>query len=316
MSETQAIAEKQDLAPKAELEGGGAVAAIVPRTLEEMFRVAKMIYESGMYPESYQVKGPDAARATAARLMIGIMKGSEVGFPPISALQHIAVINNRPCIWGDGAKALIEKSGLVEDFIETLEGEPDTDQWTAICKIKKHGNETPIERCFSWGDAKRAGLLSKQPWKLYPQRMLKMRARSWAIRDGFSECLSGLQLQEEIEDMPLRDISPPDTSFLDDAIEHHGDEPISSTEEMPETAVAGETPTPPEEWEPDDWKAWLEGALADIDDFTDEAIMREWYGRIVEPNVKLNADKMRNEGVRAEDAYKKRLAELQPDAEG
>jgi hypothetical protein len=49
-------------------------------------------------------------------------------------------------------------------------------------------------------DAKRAGLLGKDNWKNYPRRMLQMRARSWALRDCFSDVLLGMRLAEELQD--------------------------------------------------------------------------------------------------------------------
>jgi len=40
--------------------------------------------------------------------------------------------------------------------------------------------------------------------------MLKMRARSWTLRDGFADVLKGLHQREEAEDMP-----PIDTPFVE-----------------------------------------------------------------------------------------------------
>jgi hypothetical protein len=205
------IAKRPDRKP--ELVAGGQVMAIIPRTIDEVWRLSEIIVGAGLAPDSY--RGADN-KDTAKKVVVGIMKGAEVGLPPITALSSIAVINGRPSIWGDGAKALIENSGKVEDFKETLTGEILADDWTAVCEIKRKGQETPIVRQFSWADAKRANLIGKGPWKQYPQRMLQMRARSWAIRDGFSDCLSGLAIVEEARDMPpMKDVTP-DTSFLDD----------------------------------------------------------------------------------------------------
>src|ERR1700675_1915912 len=49
--------------------------------------------------------------------------------------------------------------------------------------------------------AEQARLTQKEgPWQSYPRRMLKMRARSWTIRDGFADVLRGLHIREEVDD--------------------------------------------------------------------------------------------------------------------
>ena len=70
----------------------------------------------------------------------------------------------------------------------------------ATCKITRPDG-TVIERQFSVEDARRAGLWGKAgPWTQYPDRMLQMRARGFASRDGAADALSGLYLREEVED--------------------------------------------------------------------------------------------------------------------
>lgn len=101
---------------------------------------------------------------------------------------------------------------------EWFEGEVGKPEWTAHCMMKRVGRETAFHQSFSYAQADRAKLLGKPgPWMAYPQRMLQMRARSWAIRDGFSDVLSGLGIVEEIQDLPSEDKNKAvDTNFLDD----------------------------------------------------------------------------------------------------
>jgi hypothetical protein len=52
---------------------------------------------------------------------------------------------------------------------------------------------------------------------VYAQMMLPMRARSWAIRDGFSDVLRGLGIVEEIQNLPSEAKNKAvDSQFLDD----------------------------------------------------------------------------------------------------
>jgi len=139
----------------------------------------------------------------------------------MQAVQNIAVINNRPSIWGDAALALVRASGLLEEFEEWKEGTEYTDGWTAYCKVKRHGDTKATIESFSWADAKRAKLTpadSSSPWTKYPKRMLQMRARSWPLRDKFTDVLKGLQIREEAPDIvPMRQTAK--GSYAPEAVE-------------------------------------------------------------------------------------------------
>lgn len=175
--------------PKAKpaLTTGNHVAAMVPNSIESAWRLSEVIAASGMAPKTY---GTDPNK-----IMVGMLAGMEIGLTPFAALQSIAVINGNPSLWGDGALALVLASNLVDDMDESDDGE------TATCIIKRIGRVTPIVRTFSMADAKRAGLAGKQgPWQTNPARMRQMRARGFAIRDGFPDVLKGLRIAEEVRD--------------------------------------------------------------------------------------------------------------------
>lgn len=176
--------------PRQSLSAGGKVCAIVPQSMDEAFRLAQAICAAGMAP-----RGMD----TPEKAMVAIMRGLEVGLTPMMALDKIAIVNGRPTIWGDGAIGLVRASGLCEYVNEYIDGEGDNR--IAVCKAKRKGELEPIERRFGVADAKRAGLWGKQgPWQQFPERMLQMRARAFALRDLFADVLGGLYLKEEIED--------------------------------------------------------------------------------------------------------------------
>ena len=99
--------------------------------------------------------------------------------------------------------ALVRASGLCTAVRETLEGSGPGD-WQAVCTLRRRGEARVIERRFSADDARRARLWGKPgPWSDYPQRMLQMRARAFALRDGFADVLGGLYLREELEGSEL-----------------------------------------------------------------------------------------------------------------
>jgi hypothetical protein len=173
------------------LKSGGAIAGIVPQSLDEAFRLANGIALSGLAP-----KGMDKPE----QVMVAIMTGMELGLPPMFAVQKIAVINGRPSIWGDAIPALLWGKGF--KLREWLTGEGD--KRVAHCEITRPTGDK-VERTFSVETAKEAGLWTKAgPWKQYPERMLQMRARGFAARDGAADVLGGLYVTEEL-DQPERD---------------------------------------------------------------------------------------------------------------
>ncbi len=225
-----------DITERAKLEAGADVSPIIPRTVEEVGRLADAVIAAGMVPKSYE--GPDA-KGTKAKIMIGIMKGLEVGFGPITALSTICIINNRPCLWGDGAVALCDRGGAVEWVKHWFAGEEGTDNWTAFYRIKRRGHDEPYRADFSVRDAKRAHLwnnVKRTPWIEYPQRMLLARARAFALREGFADFLMGLSIAEEAQDLPPEPAIKVNTDFLND-------EPrsLSATTEAPSNTIEDET---------------------------------------------------------------------------
>jgi len=86
---------------------------------------------------------------------------------------------------------------------EYFKGEPFQDDFTAVCEVVRRSNgvEETIIREFSWGDAKHAGLTNSNVWGKYPKRMLQMRARGFALRDGFPDVLAGIAVYEEQMDI-------------------------------------------------------------------------------------------------------------------
>lgn len=180
-----------------------------PTSFEEAYRIAKVLAASDLVPKDYKDKPENC--------LVAMQWGADVGLPGLQALQNIAVINGRPSIWGDAAKALVIASPMCEDIQERIEGEGDA--MVAVCLAKRKGR-APVEQRFSVGDAKKAGLWGKQgPWQTYPKRMLQMRARGFALRDAFPDALRGLVLAEEAQDYDACDMGAAEVVALERAVE-------------------------------------------------------------------------------------------------
>lgn len=166
--------------------------ALEPATLQEAMRFSDILASSTMVPRDFQGK--------PGNVLVAIQWGREVGLGPLQALQNIAIINGRPSIWGDAAIALVRGHPDCQSVQEGVEG--DGEARYGWCEVTRRG-EQPQRRTFSIADAKRAGLWGKSgPWTQYPDRMLQVRARGFAIRDVFPDALRGVLTREEAEDTP------------------------------------------------------------------------------------------------------------------
>lgn len=164
-------------------------------SFEGMQRFALMLAKSDLIPREL--------RGNPANCCLVLTQGLELGLPPMAALNNIAVINGRPCVWGDSALAVVQSHPDYLDIDEEIQG--DGDNMVAVCKVykKSRGMDRPVVRTYSVQDAKCAGLWGKGgPWSQHPKRMLQMRARSYGIRDAFPGALRGMITAEESADIP------------------------------------------------------------------------------------------------------------------
>lgn len=183
-----------------------------PQSMTELMQFAQLAAKSGLMPKDYVGKPEN--------IVIAVQMGSELGLAPMQALQNISIINGRPSVWGDAMLGLVRASGLCDSLSETLAGAGDDE--TATCTLMRRGDPNPIVGTFSVSDAKKANLFGKPgPWQQYPKRMMKLRARGFALRDGFPDVLRGLISTEEAQDIPA-DAPPPHRGAT---IEHRAEPP-------------------------------------------------------------------------------------------
>lgn len=155
-------------------------------------KLAGQLSSSELVPKSYRGKPQD--------LFICWAMGYQIGVSPEQAMQCIAVINGRPAMWGDDMLALCMVHKDFKDIIETATFNEHGAVIAFTCIVKRDGR-TDTDSVFTLDMAKRAGLLGKPgPWTQYPERMLKLRARGFALRDAFPDALKGIKSREEVED--------------------------------------------------------------------------------------------------------------------
>ena len=204
-----------------------------PNSFQELILFSDRLARTNFVPKNYRGKPND--------ILCAIQMGAELGLSPMLSLQNIAVINDRPSIYGDAMLAICKASPLCESIEEYLDGDQSQiETLTAICKVRRRGFKNEITGSFSWEDAEKAGLATKAgAWLSYPKRMLQMRARGFALRDAFPDLLNGLITREEANDYQHEEngcIQKDDSHTCDDnnrlsnQINHNGDGNLSNND--------------------------------------------------------------------------------------
>ena len=178
------------------------VGRLVPQSLTESTRIAKALLESGCIPAQYK---------TVPQVLMGQQFLRQLGLPDIACLPKLAIIKGSYSLWGEGPKAVCQAE--IEDFEEfwfdaaynkvCFENKNlDAEVFGVLCRVKRKGIPTWVERTFTVGDAKVAGLWGKDgPWKAHPRRMLQMRTRGWVLKDAFPDKLMGIAIAEYDHDV-------------------------------------------------------------------------------------------------------------------
>lgn len=143
--------------------------------------IATALVKSGLLPPS--VKSPEAAAAV-------ILKGWELGIPPMHALAHIVILQGKPGCSAELHLALLARGGV------TFEWEKDGSNGEACIVFRRPGMKE-VRGTFSRADAKTAGLLGNQTWGKYERNMLRARAITNGARMCAPDLLCGMSYTPE-----------------------------------------------------------------------------------------------------------------------
>lgn len=169
---------------------------VVLQTLADQFRWAQAAVQSGMLPRAYD---------TPQKVMVVVQSGAELGMPPMQSIYSYAPTGGKPMLMVEPALALVLASGLLAGRSEDFEGEG----LARCCRVEivRRGG-LAVSRSYSLEDAKKAGLLGKENWQKYPDRMLMQRALGYCLHDLFPDVLRGQRIAgtTDDEDVPTRDV--------------------------------------------------------------------------------------------------------------
>lgn len=167
--------------------------AMTPRTREEAWNWCQLVAGENWVPGCF--------KRQPMLVAIAVSYGERFGMDPMSCLQNIAVINGKPCMYGDMMLAIVRKDPDFEAYKEEFCDKP----LGCTVTVKRKGQD-PIVETFDETKARRAGLWgNKGPWTNYPDRMCMWRARGFALRTAFGDRLAGIISREEALDYPTVD---------------------------------------------------------------------------------------------------------------
>lgn len=182
-----------------------------PTSITELAAFAQMLKTAPDFLPDYKKK------YSVGELVINMQYGLELGLSLMQSIQGIAIINGKPAIWGDHMMGIVLASGKLKDITEEESGTFPDDTYIKTCIAKRDG--ITVSRSFSVNDAKEAKLWGKMIWRLYPKRMMTMRARSWALRDLFADILIGIvaieeaiDYNDEVDPLVIKSFAPIDSN--------------------------------------------------------------------------------------------------------
>jgi hypothetical protein len=174
---------------------------LVAKNFNELWRLATVYSQSGIVP---------AGLNTPAKVFTALQYAHALGLKGIIALRNIMVVNGLPSIWGELPLALARNSPHFVDITEWVVNKdgikicPDNKNLLdevagAVCETERRKPDGTVKKVTTWftvADAKLAQLWGTKVWKVYPRRMLQMRARSQNLKDNFGDVLSGVAIAE------------------------------------------------------------------------------------------------------------------------
>lgn len=132
---------------------------------------------------------PRGLRGKPNAILAAILMGRELGLGPMESMRSISMIDGRPSPSAEWMVARIFDAGHVLTVNE---------QTDKVCTVEgvryRDGKEvTRMTYSFTIEMAKRAGLVTKDNWKKYPEAMLYWRAVAQLARQLFPDVLAGIK---------------------------------------------------------------------------------------------------------------------------
>ncbi len=190
-------------------------ASLMPQSFNQKMAMAQILLESRFLPDHLN---------TAAKIAVALQWGHELGLEPMASTNNIYIVNGKPSLSTDIMHALVMRSAEYSGS-KWLTKSNDTQKAEVVIKRKlKNGSIEEFSGYFDMEMAKNANLLHKDNWKKHPDRMLRKRALSFALRDGYPDILAGVYDPDELEVVSINNSNNKNnlepTDVTDSAIEY------------------------------------------------------------------------------------------------
>jgi hypothetical protein len=176
------IARRED---KVAVAVGGPIAS-----LDEAYRLSQALATANLMPNTLRGKPAD--------VLAILLYGQDLGLSPMQAVQGIYVVNGRPSLSAQTWLALARQRGHRVTVREHTD-----DRCTVHFRRGDSGEEHTST--FTYEEAQRANLASKDVWKQYRRNMLLARAVANGMRFIAPEVALGFNTPDEAEEISERE---------------------------------------------------------------------------------------------------------------
>lgn len=161
--------------PRATASGGGGDLALIPRSVDELARLAKVFATSGLFKDTRQ----------AEQCAVKMLAGMELGLAPMASMRSLHVFQGQVTLSAPLLASIIKRAKPRYNFKIRKHD-------ATICEIEffEDGESSGVSS-FTIEEAKKAGLASKDVWQNYPKNMLFSRALSNGAKWYCAELFNG-----------------------------------------------------------------------------------------------------------------------------
>lgn len=163
------------------------LAVITPKTVEEADKLSVRLAQSA-------IALPKDLRGKPADVLAIIMRGAELGMPPMTALASFDIVEGKVGLKAEAQAALVRRNRDVCEYLQVKE----TTALKCVCVTKRKGDPTETTFEFTMEDAGQAKLTGKTNWQMYPKAMLRARALSGICKMVYSDLVLGLYDPDEL----------------------------------------------------------------------------------------------------------------------
>lgn len=174
-------------------------AGLSSMNLGQRLAYAEQLIKSGLVPKHFS--SPEKA-------LLAFEQGEVLGLRPIEALSRLYVIDGKVSMYAELMRARAIMAGLRFQNIEEAvpcagdeAGNANDWRWTyEMLEILPDKTILRYRMSKTWSWAKTAGLTGKDPWKKYPDAMMRNRCTSDLIRGYRPDVLMGFYCLDELID--------------------------------------------------------------------------------------------------------------------